>query len=96
MKIDYPATIIKVNNCCLIIKHPSLQNIYFPKRKISEKYANAELEWYWSGDNSCKTIGQSAKMWLSLSDDGKTNNSAYGYILEKNIILTKFNKLLNY
>lgn len=73
----------EINNCCLIIKHPSLKNIYFPRRKISEKYANAELEWYWSGDNSCKTIGQFAKMWLSLTDDGETNNSAYGYILEK-------------
>lgn len=73
----------EINNACLIIKHPSLKNIYFPNRKISEKYSNAELKWYWSGDNSCETIGQYAKMWLSLTDDGKTNNSAYGYILEK-------------
>jgi thymidylate synthase len=50
---------------------------------LLEKYANAELRWYWSGDNSCHTIGQYAKMWLRLTDDGETNNSAYGYILFK-------------
>lgn len=73
----------EINNCCLIVHNPTLTNFYLPNRKISEKYANAELEWYWSGDNSCENIGKYAKMWLQLSDDGKTNNSAYGYILEK-------------
>lgn len=75
----------EINNCCLIVHNPTLTNFYLPNRKISEKYANAELEWYWSGDNSCENIGKYAKMWLQLSDDGKTNNSAYGYILEKKI-----------
>ena len=73
----------EINNCCLIIENPKTDEIYFPNRKISEKYANAELEWYWSGNNSCEDIGKYAKMWLSLTDDGKTNNSAYGYILHK-------------
>lgn len=73
----------EINNCVFIVKNPTLENIYFPRRKISLNYADAELKWYWSGDNSCKTIGKHAKMWLKLSDDGKTNNSAYGYILFK-------------
>lgn len=73
----------EINNCCIIVNNPTLENISFPHRKISLDYSDAELKWYWSGDNSCKTIGQSAKMWLSLSDDGKTSNSAYGYILFK-------------
>lgn len=73
----------EINNCCLIVDKPSIENFWLPYRNISEKYANAELEWYWSGDNSCETIGQHASMWLKLTDDGKTNNSAYGYILEK-------------
>ena len=73
----------EINNCCLIVHNPTLVNFYLPNRKISEKYANAELEWYWSGDNSCKTIGKFAKMWLDLTDDGETNNSAYGYIIQK-------------
>lgn len=73
----------EINNCCLIIHNPKLEDLYFPFRKISERYSEAELNWYWSGDNSCETIGKYGKMWLSLTDDGKTNNSAYGYILEK-------------
>lgn len=74
---------VEINNCCLVVKNPSIERICFPYRKTSEKYANAELKWYWSGDNSCETIGEHAKMWLKLSDDGKTSNSAYGYIIEK-------------
>lgn len=73
----------EINNCCLIVHNPSIKDFYLPYRDVSEKYLNAELKWYWSGDNSCETIGKHAKMWLSLSDDGKTNNSAYGYILFK-------------
>lgn len=72
----------EINNCRLVIKNPSL-NFSLPYRKLSMKYSDAELKWYWSADNSCETIGQYAKMWLQLSDDGKTNNSAYGYILFK-------------
>jgi thymidylate synthase len=64
-------------------EEPSLNNISFPYKNISEKYSDAELKWYWSGDNSCHEIGKYAKMWLKLSDDGITNNSAYGYILFK-------------
>ena len=73
----------ELNNCCLIVNNPSLENIQFAPKNTSLKYADAELKWYWSGSNYCKEIGQHAKMWLELSDDGKTNNSAYGYILFK-------------
>lgn len=73
----------EINNCCLVISQPSLKNLHFPYRKISEKYSKEELKWYWSADNSCKTIGEHAKLWLSITDDGKTSNSAYGYIIHK-------------
>lgn len=77
-------TTYECNDCVLTIKQPSLNSIRFPyRRKLSLNYAKAELEWYWSGNNSCKAIGEHASMWLRLSDDGKTSNSAYGYILEK-------------
>lgn len=71
----------EIENAILVIKKPSLKNISFPYRNISEKYSEAELKWYWSGDNRCSEIGKYGKIWLSLSDDGITNNSAYGYIL---------------
>lgn len=73
----------EIENCILEIKNPSIKNISFYNRNISEKYSFGELEWYWKAHNSCKEIGKFAKMWLSLSDDGITNNSAYGYILFK-------------
>ena len=77
----------EITNCILKIDNPTLDNIEFYHRAFSNKYSEAELRWYWSGDNSCETIGKHAKMWLRLSDDGKTNNSAYGYIIHK-----KYNK----
>lgn len=46
-------------------------------------YVAAEMLWYWSGRNDVDFIGKFAKLWTKLSDDGKTNNSAYGYILKK-------------
>jgi len=73
----------EINNCCLVVHSPSIKDFYLPYRKVSEKYLREELKWYYSADNSCHTIGQYAKMWLDLSDDGETNNSAYGYILFK-------------
>ena len=73
----------ELNNCCIIVHNPTTKDLCFGKRKPSLKYLNAELNWYWSGDNSCKEIGKYASMWLKLTDDGKTSNSAYGYILFK-------------
>lgn len=73
----------ELNNACIIIHNPSTKNLTFGPRDISKEYAKAELEWYWSADNKCETIGKYGSMWLGLTDDGVTNNSAYGYILFK-------------
>lgn len=73
----------EINNCVLVIKNPSIKDYHLPYKKVSQDYCINELKWYWSADNSCETIGKHAKMWLALTDDGKTNNSAYGYILFK-------------
>lgn len=45
-------------------------------------YAAAELLWYMSGRNDLKFISNFASLWEKVSDDGKTSNSAYGYILQ--------------
>ena len=73
----------ELSNVCIEILSPTTKEIYFPNRKISENYAKAELNWYWSGSNSMEEIAQHAKLWRKLSDDGITNNSAYGYIIHK-------------
>lgn len=51
--------------------------------KTNLTYLAAELLWYWSARNDVEFIGKFAKLWKVLSDDGVTNNSAYGYILQK-------------
>lgn len=73
----------EINNCCLVVTEPSIEDYWLPFRHVSKSYLEAELKWYWSADNSCKTIGEHAKMWLAITDDGETSNSAYGYILMK-------------
>lgn len=73
----------EIENARFSVKNPTLIDISFPMRNISKAYSDAEMKWYWSADNSCKTIGEHAKLWLRISDDGETSNSAYGYILFK-------------
>lgn len=48
-------------------------------RGISPYYLLGEWLWYFSGKNSMKFISTFGSMWSKLSDDGETNNSAYGY-----------------
>lgn len=52
-------------------------------RHLSLKYLLAEMIWYFAGKNDVKFIGQFADLWNHLTDDGVTNNSAYGYILKE-------------
>lgn len=50
-------------------------------RKNIKKYIFGELMWYLSGSNKVADIEKYSKMWTKLSDDGVTNNSAYGYYI---------------
>lgn len=50
-------------------------------RKDIKKYIFGELMWYLSGSNKVADIERYSKMWRKLSDDGITNNSAYGYYI---------------
>lgn len=65
------------------LEDPTQCVVYSSIRRLSWKYMLAELIWYFSGDNSVEFIGKYAKMWNSLTDDGKTVNSAYGYRIMK-------------
>jgi len=62
--------------------------------KTNLTYLAAELLWYWSARNDVEFIGKFAKLWKALSDDGVTNNSAYGYILQKKYGFDQIEKII--
>lgn len=68
---NYKATLLNTDNAIIQI------------RNISKRYLAAELLWYFCGRNDVAFISKYASMWGRLSDDGITNNSAYGYIIKK-------------
>lgn len=74
---------LELENAILLIEKPSLKDLHLPYRDFSKNYLMKELNWYWTGRNDVEFIGEVAKMWYQISDDGKTNNSAYGYIVHK-------------
>lgn len=60
------------------VEDPTRNIVTSPIRKMPMRYALGELAWYLSGSNRVKDIAQYAKKWEEISDDGVTNNSAYG------------------
>lgn len=52
-------------------------------RNISPSYLFAEWIWYFKGRNDVKFISQFASKWKKISDDGITNNSAYGFLMRE-------------
>lgn len=63
-------------------------------KKASLKYLLAENIWYAAGSNSKDFIGKFASKWLTISDDNKTNNSAYGYIMQYKFNFNQINKII--
>lgn len=51
-------------------------------RGISPSYLCGELLWYFNGMRSTEFISRFSKFWEKISDDGKTANSAYGYLMQ--------------
>jgi thymidylate synthase len=88
------ANTVELTNTIIEIEKPSLKNIHFALRKISKNYLRTELKWYWEGRNDVKSIGDAAKMWYDISDDGETSNSAYGYIIQLKHNKNQLNEVL--
>lgn len=63
-------------------------------RNISLKYLCGELLWYALGINNLDFISQFSTVWKRLSDDGKTCNSAYGYILKRKFGFDQIEKVI--
>lgn len=70
----------EIQNVSITIKDTTDPIAY--RRDISLSYALGELVWYFAASNDVKFISKFGSMWKKISDDGKTNNSAYGYILK--------------
>lgn len=58
-------------------------NILTTREKFSLMYYLGETVWYGAGANDVDFISRFGKIWEKLTDDGITNNSAYGYILKE-------------
>lgn len=61
------------------VQDPTRNIVSHKIRNMPMRYAVGELAWYLSGSNRTEDIAQYAKKWVEISDDGKTNNSAYGH-----------------
>ena len=69
----------ELNNVRVTI--PDITKAIVSIRGISPSYLFGEALWYFTGRNDVKFISTFGSMWEKLSDDGKTNNSAYGYLM---------------
>lgn len=63
----------------MVVNDPTRNIVTSPIRKMPMRYAVGELAWYLSGSNRVSDISRFAKKWVDISDDGVTNNSAYGW-----------------
>ena len=71
----------ELRNVLLTVK--DIGNHIITVRDTSLSYLCGELLWYISGSNDVEFISKFAKKWSKITDDGKTSNSAYGYVLQK-------------
>ena len=74
------ANTIELENVKFTLTNPCDNIVTLKERKTSKKYLLAENIWYARGSNAVSFIGPFASMWTKITDDGLTNNSAYGYI----------------
>lgn len=65
------------------VEDPTRNIVSSVVRKMPMRYAVGELAWYLSGSNKVSDISRFAKKWVDISDDGVTNNSAYGYRIKE-------------
>lgn len=73
---------------------PSIDNVIIPGR-TDMAYAVGELCWYFDGDRELSFIQKFSKFWTKISDDGRTCNSAYGYILKEREGFDQIEKIID-
>ena len=85
-------------NIGFTIHKPMLNNIITEKRKWSKEYAEAEWQWYLSGDPNInklgKIYGKIPEIWKRMADNKGNVNSNYGWQWQRNKQLAKVISLL--
>ncbi len=80
-------------NVGFYITDPKDRKIVNKERKWSEEYAEAEWQWYLSGDRSINKLGdlygKIPQIWLDMADKHGNVNSNYGWQWERNGQLDK-------
>lgn len=69
----------EITEAVFCVEDPTRNIVSSRIRNMPMRYAVGELAWYLAGSNKVKDIAQFSKVWERLSDNGVTNNSAYGY-----------------
>jgi thymidylate synthase len=77
-------------NTSFTLTNPLRSYVTSYKRDLSTSYIVGELLWYMMGRNDVDFISNFSSFWKKITDDGKTSNSAYGYIIQKKF---NFNQL---
>ena len=87
-------------NVGFYITDPMDNKITNTERKWSEEYAKAEWQWYLSGDNHIKTLGdiygKVPEIWKRMADDEGYVNSNYGWQWQRQNQLDHVVNLLKY
>jgi thymidylate synthase len=85
-------------NVGFTIHKPMLNNIITEKRKWSKEYAEAEWQWYLSGDPNINKLGEIygkiPGIWKRMADNKGNVNSNYGWQWQRNKQLAKVISLL--
>ena len=71
----------EVINAVTVIADPTRCIMKNKVRNMPIRYCIGELLWYLSGNNNLSEIQKYSDAWNRMSDDGKTVNSNYGYLM---------------
>ena len=72
----------EIINAITVIGNPTKNIMTNGIRKLSMRYAVGEMLWYLSGNPELKAIQNYTKAWDRMSDNGKTVNSNYGFLIK--------------
>lgn len=72
----------EIINAITVLENPTKNIMTNQVRRLSMRYAVGEMLWYLSGNPELKAIQNYTKAWDRMSDDGKTVNSNYGFLIK--------------